>query len=173
MKKMNQSPPSAIHQSLSTQQAREAHTEKAENPGPHLSPQRDNTVPLLLLLRNNRQRWAPQPQLLQPPPPAPAPPPSPPPLLPLPQFQQLLQHPLEKQPNLELTIALGTLWQPLYAGQAPGAHQAEEEAAEEEEDNQPPSPCSSSSPSQPSPTYALWERSPKSSRGKERKLTAS
>src|SRR6266851_2389643 len=103
MKKMNQSPPSAIHQSLSTPQAQEPHTEKAENPGPRLSPQRDNTVPLLLLLCNNRQRWAPQPQPLQLPPLAPAPPPSLLPLL-LPQFQQQPQPPQE-QLNPELTIA--------------------------------------------------------------------
>jgi hypothetical protein len=44
---------SETHQSLSTQKAREAHTEKIENCGPPLLPQWDNTVPLLLFYCNN------------------------------------------------------------------------------------------------------------------------
>jgi len=84
-----------------------------------------------------------------------------------------------------LTIALGTLWQPLYVGQAPGPHPAEEEAVEEEAveeeaaeeeeagGNQPLSPRNNWSPFQLSPTCESWERSLESSRGKERKRTAS
>ena len=73
------------------------------------------------------------------------------------------------------------LWQPLYAEWAPGAHQeeAEEEAEEEEEerveaeDHQPPFPHNNSSPSRLRPTCALWEHSPESLRGNEKKPTAS
>jgi len=83
-----------------------------------------------------------------------------------------------------LTITLGTLWQPLYTGRAPGAHQAEEEAVEEveeaveeaveeeAEDNQLLSLRSNLSPSRPPLTYASWERSPTSSKEKETKPTA-
>jgi len=73
------------------------------------------------------------------------------------------------------------LWQPLYGEWALGARQEEaeeeaEEGAEEEEeagDHQPPFPCNNSSLCWPLPTYASWERSPESSKGKERKPTAS
>ncbi len=174
-KKKSQSPLSIIHRLLSTQRAREAHTEKAKNPGRPSSPQQDNTVPLLLLLRNNKQRWVPQPQPSQQPPSALALQLSLSPL-PLPQFQQHLLPPQE-QLNQELTTALGTLWQPLYAERALGAHQAEEEAEDQEEekveDNQPPSPHNNSSPSQLLQIYTSWECSPESSKGKEKKPTAS
>src|SRR6266851_7370088 len=125
-RKTNQSPPFAIHQSLLTRRAWEAHTEKAENLGPPSSPLSDNTVPLLLFLCNNGQAWAPLPQPSPLPPPTPGLPQSLLPLLPQPP-RQLQPHSAE-QPNQELMIALGTLWQPLCAEWAPGAHQAEEEA---------------------------------------------
>src|SRR6266851_4642404 len=96
---------STTHQLLSTQQAREAHTEKFENLGHPLLHQQDNTVPLLLLARNNRRAWVPQPQPSQPPPLTLAPPLS---LQPQPHLLLLLllpplpQHLLEEQLSLEL-----------------------------------------------------------------------
>ena len=176
-KTTSQSPPFATHRLLSTQQAWEAHTEKVENLRRPSSHQRDNTVPLLLLSQHNRRTWALQPQPSQQPPPAPGLHPSLlPPLPPLP-LPQLPQHPLEEQLSPELMTTLGTLWQSLCRGQALGLCQEEEAEEEEEavevEDHQPPFPHNNLSLSRLWPTYASWERSPESSKGKERKPTAS
>jgi hypothetical protein len=72
--------------------------------------------------------------------------------------------------------ALGTLWQLPSEGQALGLHLGEEEAevGEEEEgegaaaeDNRPLFLLNSLSLSPQQPTYATWELSPGSSKGKE------
>jgi hypothetical protein len=175
---------SKTHQWLSTQQAREAHTEKNENSRHPSLLQRDNTVPLLLFLHNNRRAWHPQQS-----------PPQPPPLEPPPLQQLPLQQPLQQHPQellhplpLELTNALETLWQPPSEGQALGLHLKAEAAAEEEveeeaeeavaeveeegeevvaEDNQPLSLLNSSSPLPQQPTYTTWEPSLESSKEKE------
>ena len=175
-------PISETHQWLSTQQAREAHTEKNENLGHLSSPQRDNTVPLLLFLRNNRRAWLPQQSPPQPPP------------LEHPPSQQLPQQLPQQQPQrqpqqrhldplpLELTNALETLWQPPSEEPALGLHLEAAEAEEEEEEegeeavaegNRPLSLLSSSSPSPQQPTYATWEPSHGSSREKETRRTPS
>jgi hypothetical protein len=175
-------PISETHQWLSTQQAREAHTEKNENLGHLSSPQRDNTVPLLLFLCNNRRAWLPQQS-----------PPQPPPLEP-PLSQQLPQRQPQQQPQrqpqwqhlhplpLELTNTLETLWQPPSEGPALGLHlgaaaeeEEEEEGGEEAvaEGNQPLSLLSSSSLFPQQPTYATWEPSHESSKEKETRQTPS
>ena len=175
---------SEAHQSLSTQKAWEAHTEKIENLGPPSSPQQDNTVPLLLFYRNNCRQWRPQQPQQQPPPLEQAPQPLPLThhLLPLP-LQPLLQTPHPEEHHQESTIDLGLLWLPLLGGPDQEAEEAEEaeeaaEAAEEAEeavveDNQLLSLHSSSSPSHQLLTYELWERSPESSTERETKLTHS
>ncbi len=176
---------STTHQSLSTQQAREAHTEKAKNLRHPSSHQQDNTVPLLLLAQNNRRTWVPQLQLSQPPLLALAPllqlQPSPhlPPLLPLPQ---LPQYPPEEQLSPELKTTLEMLWQPLCEGQALGLHLAVEEEVVEEavegeevevEDNRLLSLHSNSSLSPQPPIYESWGRFPESLKEKETRPTPS
>jgi hypothetical protein len=176
---------SEAHLSLSTQKAREAHTEKTENRGPPSLPQQDNTVPLLLFYHNNCQQWRPQqPQQQQPPPLGQAPQPlplmhhlPPLPLQPLPQTPHLEEH------HQESMINLGLLWLPLSGGLDQAAEEEEEAAEEGEEgeegeeaaveDNQLLSLHSSSSPSHQPPTYEPWEHSLESSTEKETKLTHS
>jgi hypothetical protein len=174
---------SEAHQSLSIQKAQEAHTEKIENLGPPSLPQRDNTVPLLLFYRNNRQQWRPQQLQPQPPPLEQA-------LQPLPSMHHLPPLLLQLPPQIphpeechqELTIDLGLLWLPLSGGPDQGPQEAEEEeeveAAEEGEeaaveDNQLLSLHSSSSLSPQLLTCKPWERSPESSTEKETKPTHS
>jgi hypothetical protein len=173
---------SKAHWSLSTQKAREAHTEKIENLGPPSLPQQDNTVPLLLFYRNNRRQWRLQQPQPQPPPLEQAPQPLPlthhllPLLLLLP-----LQTPHPEEHHQELTIDLGLLWLPLSGGPDQVAEEEEEvaeEAAEEGEeaavkDNQLLSLHSSSSPSYQPLTYEQWGCSPESSTEKETKPTHS
>ena len=172
---------SEAHQSLSTQKAREAHTEKTKNLGPPSLPQQDNTVPLLLFYRNNHRQWHPQ-QLQQLPPLEQA-------LQPLPSMHHLplplLQLPPQtlhpEEHHQGLTTDLGLLWLPLSEGlgQGPRVVEAEEEEAAEEgeeaavEDNQLLSLHSSSSPSPQPLTCEPWERSPESSTEKETKPTHS
>jgi hypothetical protein len=162
---------SEAHQSLSTQKAREAHTEKIENLGPPLLPQQDNTVPLLLFYRNNRRQWRPQQPQPQPPPLEQAPQPLPLThhLLPLP-LQPLLQTPHPEEHHQESTIDSGLLWLPLSGGPDQVAEEGEEAVVE---DNQLLSLHSSSSPSHQPLTYERWGRSPESSTEKETKPTHS
>ena len=177
---------SETHQLFLTQKAWEAHTEKIENLRCPLSPQQDNTVPLLLFLCHNKKTWVPQQPPLQPPP---LTPPLPLQLQPLPL--QLL-HPLllllplpqllEEELSLELKTTLEMLWQLPYEEQGLGLHLEEEKVEKEEEevaekkvvvaeDNQLLSLCNNLSQSHWLPIYELWGCFPTSSEEKETRWT--